>query len=192
MWRVWLSTFENHRFGMVQLLPTGEPICLSLKWVGQTEFLAPSFCSWTCFPFICRKACVLHLSSGKRCILSFQPTAVLVAAAGLAVAAGTVECMGTATEDFLPSVKPMASGTTCVGQALYQQSSTEPSPKTWEVFLVLWYLEVLPYLLTLPIMSCYIIKYEAESWRRTSCCFTVRVYDYFAFFGQHLLKLICL
>lgn len=46
--------------------------------------------------------------------------------------------------------------------------------------------------LTLPIMSCYIIKYEAESWKRTSCCFTVRAYDYFAFFGQHLLKLICL
>lgn len=46
--------------------------------------------------------------------------------------------------------------------------------------------------LTLPIMSCYIIKYEAESWKRTSCCFTERAYDYFAFFGQHLLKLICL
>lgn len=52
-------------------------------------------------------------------------------------------------------------------------------------------LKLLLYLLILAIMSCYIIKDEAESWKRASCCFTVRAYDYFAFFGQHHLKLIC-
>lgn len=40
---------------------------------------------------------------------------------------------------FLTPFKADGIGT-CVGdgQALYEQSSAEPSPKTWEVFLVLW------------------------------------------------------
>lgn len=141
MWRVWLSTFENHRFGLVQLLPTDWWAHMLVPKMGGPDWIHRSIlfsvaepvfhssvethvcytpppgsaASCPCAP--CRTRGWLYRSTKGGCGSSYSRVHRLY------------------HSGFLTPFK----GRTCVGdwQALYEQSSTEPSPKTWEVFLVL-------------------------------------------------------